>query len=414
MANETLEKKVLSSLLNEPELAKRLRIKEKWFLDRSHRELAFILLNTPNEFTDFSEIEFEIKRRYPKSFITEEYLHQLKFEQVFVSDLEASLKTLEKEYIQHQQKDAMIRFLENQTTQNKEAVQDWIRAEHEAEQTEDDGRLDIAIEQLLHDLEHENEGGLKTFASLDKILGNGLIGGMLFVLGARPGIGKTAFAINMALKLLQNHSDIHVDVFTLEMTDYQMLVRFMSLMANVNGYKFSKANTRLKDDEKERVKKHAMWIKDSQLRVYSNVFKLSEIERTVRQNRFEHQDKPYIAFVDYLGLIDAENSRVTKREQIGMITRKMKLLTNELKIPIVLLSQLSRAVEGRQDKTPTLSDLRESGDIEQDANVVGFLSEHEEIDNVTTLTIAKNREGANGQIDYLFHKASMHFEEYKE
>lgn len=411
MANASLEKKVLSKFLNEPEVAKRMKVEEKWFSDRGHRELAYILLNTPEQFRDFSEIEFEIKGRYPKSHITEEWLHQLKFEQVYIDDLEVSLKTLEKEYISDRLKQAMLNFLENQTTENKETVQDWIRAEHEADEPDDDGSLDKAVEQLLWELDNPTEGGLKSFGDLDAILGNGLTGGTLFVLGARPGVGKTAYAINVAMQLIKHHPDIHIDFFTLEMTDYQMMLRFLSNVSDINGYKFKKANTRLHNDEKERVRQHAMKLKNSGLRIYNGIFKISEIEQTIRRNQFEHKGKPYIAFVDYLGLIDAENNRAPKHQQIGIITRTMKLLTNELNIPVFLLSQLNRAIEGRDNKTPNLSDLRESGDVEQDANVVAFLSQHPEQEHITELTIAKNREGALGKLNYEFHKASMHFEE---
>ena len=97
--------------------------------------------------------------------------------------------------------------------------------------------------------------------------------------------------------------------------------------------------------------------------------------------------------------------------EVGKISRTLKLLTNELNIPIVVLSQLNRGVESRQDKKPVLSDLRESGDLEQDANVVGLLSEDQEMDHVINLDIAKNREGMLATIPYEFYKPATTFKE---
>lgn len=411
MINTTLERKVLSTFLNNLDDTKQVHVEAKWFREKAHRELAYILLNTEKKITDFSELEFEIKTLYPSSHITEDWLHQLRFEEMLMTDLESSLKTLHKTYIQSEQKSAMLRFLENQTLENKEKVEDWLRKEQEVEQADEDGKLDKDIELLLHNLDHETESGLSTYKQLDMILGNGLEGGTLVVIGARPGMGKTAYAVNLSLRALQNNADTHIDFFTLEMSSYSMLTRFITSMSNVLGYKFKKANTRMNEEEKERVRKHALWIKNSDLRVFKDKFKISEIERTIRRNHHKHKGKPYIAVVDYLGLVDSEMNSGTGDQKIGKITRTLKLLTNELDIPIILLSQLNRGVEGRQNKTPTLADLRESGNVEQDANVVLFLSENEEEKSITDLTIAKNREGTVGQIQYLFHKATMHFEE---
>lgn len=117
--------------------------------------------------------------------------------------------------------------------------------------------------------------------------------------------------------------------------------------------------------------------------------------------------------MDYLGLIGVRG-QPDRRLQIEEITRQFKVLTNELNIPIVLLSQLSRGVENRQDKQPVLSDLRESGSIEQDSNAIGFLWNSDRQDEksdirTVTLTIAKNREGALGSIDFRFFAPKLQF-----
>src|SRR5699024_5526073 len=115
------------------------------------------------------------------------------------------------------------------------------------------------------------------------------------------------------------------------------------------------------------------------------------------------RDGEYIAFIDYVGLVNAGGG-LDRYLEVGKISRTLKLLTNELNIPIVVLSQLNRGVEARQDKKPVLSDLRESGDLEQDANVVGLLSQDQELDHVINLYIAKNREGMLATIPYELYK----------
>ena len=397
-------------MLNNIDEAKRTPLQSNWFGDRTHRELAHVLLTDDKEFSDFSELELEVKSIYPKSGVTEEWMHLIKFEEMFIDDLKASVKSLEKEHIQDKTNEATINYLEYPNAKNKEILEDWLRKLDEVGTEEDNGELTESIEQMLYEFDHGVKSGLKSYPRLNKILGNGLEGGMMFILAGRPGTGKTAYAINVAIEMMQRHPDVQIDFFTLEMTKIAMFKRFISRMTGINSYKFKNTKDLLKDDEKRDVIQKMEWLNKTGLRVHDSKFKLSDIERTIRQRRHEHKDGEYFAIIDYVGLINAGGG-LDRYLEVGKISRTLKLLTNELSIPIMLLSQLNRGVENRQDKRPVLSDLRESGDLEQDANVVGLLSQHQEQDHVINLEIAKNREGMLATIPYEFYKPATTFRE---
>ena len=148
------------------------------------------------------------------------------------------------------------------------------------------------------------------------------------------------------------------------------------------------------------------------IRVYDRTPNLSDILTVIRRNAAKAKSNKYVAFVDYIGLVSAPNQS-ERYLQVGEITRQLKVTANEYDVPIIALSQLSRAIESRMDKRPALSDLRESGSIEQDSNVVGFLYKpnEEEAPQVERLAIEKNREGATGDIYLVFTPSEMKFME---
>ena len=397
-------------MLNNIDEAKRTQLEAYWFIDKAHRELATTLLNSDKEFTDFSQLEYEVKVNYPKSNVTEEWMHLIKFEEMFIDDLKESVRSLEKEFVQDKTNQATVEYLDYPTSKNKEKLEDWLRKLDEVDVEEDTGELTETINEILDEFEHGVKGGLKSYPRLNQVLGNGLEGGMMFIIAGRPGTGKTAYAINLAIEMLQKQPDVQIDFFTLEMTKIAMAKRFVSRLTGINSYKFKNTKTMLKDDEKIEVIAKMDWLNNTGLRVHDSKFKLSDIERTIRQRRHENQDGEYIAFIDYVGLVNAGGG-LDRYLEVGKISRTLKLLTNELNIPIVVLSQLNRGVESRQDKKPVLSYLRESGDLEQDANVVGLLSEDQELDHVINLDIAKNREGMLATIPYEFYKPATTFRE---
>lgn len=416
MTNITLEQKILGFMLNDPEHAKRIKVQSNWFADKGHRELAFTLLETEANFKDFSEIELEVKKFYPKSAITEEWLHAVKFESMYVNNIKQTIKSLEVAYVRRQTHNATLEYSQYPSVENKENLEDWLRTLSELDVEDDEGELTNTIQDIIYELENEVDYGVKTYKKLDAVLGAGLEGGVMFVVAGRPGTGKTAYAINVALNAILNNDNAFVDYFSLEMSKKAMTKRFISRLTRINSYKFKNAKVALNNKEKMEVIKHADWLEKSNIRIHDIRNRLSEIERMIRQRHYDAGDNKYLAIVDYVGLVDGENDRMSRQQEIGKISRLLKRLTNELDIPIILLSQLNRAVENRDSNIPVLADLRESGDLEQDANVVGFLyldnPEDEEEKNVdVNLKIAKNRDGALMTLSYKFLKPETNFVE---
>lgn len=215
----------------------------------------------------------------------------------------------------------------------------------------------------------EHLRGIPTsFVDFDKIT-NGLHGSELLILAARPAMGKTAFALNLALQVAKNKK--HVLVYSLEMGNEQLFARLLSIQSKIK-MKYI-LNGSLYDDSLTKVTKALaelselpLYISDS---ASANILEIKTVSR-----RLKAEGKLDFILIDYLQLISpSEGSRKNREQEISEISRSLKILAKELDVPIMALSQLSRSVELRQDKRPILSDLRESGAIEQDADMVTFL-----------------------------------------
>jgi len=243
---------------------------------------------------------------------------------------------------------------------------------------------------------------IKTFESVDRILGGGLTRGSLYVIGARPSVGKSAAALSMAHKILQKNSGIRIDFFSLEMPLDQIMIRFVSKETRIHATHLRNpqaySNSMTKEKKKKALEAYQNLSKLN-LRFYTDesMKKLNNIIRTIRKRAI--QDK-YVAIIDHALLIDAGLAKSDKRLQIIEITRRLKMLTNELNIPIVLLTQLNRMTD-KTKSIPVLADLQESASFEQDANVVMLLYREEATNQENlTLNIAKNRDGILGSIPF--------------
>lgn len=206
------------------------------------------------------------------------------------------------------------------------------------------------------------------YAALDHMT-SGLHGSDLMILAARPAMGKTAFALNLAISVAKQNK--HVLVYSLEMGNEQLFDRILSIVAKIR-LKALKDNMLSK---KEMNKMGDIFGELTEMPLYisdSSSVNMLEIKSTAR--RLKSEGKLDFLLVDYLQLISPqEGYRKSREQEISEISRSLKLLAKELNIPILTLSQLSRGVEQRNDKRPMLSDLRESGAIEQDADIVMFL-----------------------------------------
>jgi replicative DNA helicase len=234
----------------------------------------------------------------------------------------------------------------------------------------------------------------------------------LIIIGARPSVGKTAFALNVAAHMALREK-ASVGFFSLEMPDVQLMNRLLASEARINSEKVRSGLIKPSDiqslmDAASRLYEAPLYIVD-----VPNI-KLLDLRSLARRMKSERDIQ--VLFIDYLTLVTHENSDLPRWEQISSISRSLKALARELRIPVVALSQLKREAEGKQ---PSMADLRESGSIEQDADVIMFLHRDREIEKrmderspyiPTELIVAKQRNGPVGMVNLLFFPNFTRFE----
>jgi replicative DNA helicase len=247
------------------------------------------------------------------------------------------------------------------------------------------------------------------FADLDAITG-GFQPGNLIVLAARPSMGKSALVTNIAENVALNKDDPRpVALFSLEMSEAELAQRFIASQAAIKGDDLRKG--RLKDESKwKRVLRVAAEYDAAPLYVDdSSDIGILDVRAKARRLHQQSPDGLGLIILDYLQLLRADSRIENRVQQVGEMSRGLKILARELEVPVIALSQLSRGVESRTDKRPMLSDLRESGQIEQDADLVIFIYRDEYYNPETTdrpgeaeLIIAKHRNGGLGDVPLTF------------
>lgn len=271
--------------------------------------------------------------------------------------------------------------------------------------------------ELNEEIEKEKEdiNGIPTgFSDLDKML-DGLKPEELIILAARPSVGKTAFALGITTNVCL-HGDF-VTFFSLEMSDKSLLTRMICSVGNIHASKIQNAKKRFNGDD-WKAYRNAQGIVSklkNNLSIYDDSkITVQQIRTEVKQNIRKHPDKRHLVVIDYLTLIHG-SGRKERHLEIGEITRNLKRMARELKVPVIVLAQLNRGVEQRQDKHPMLSDLRDSGEIEQDADKVLFLhrddyyNKEAENKNIIDVITAKQRNGMLGVINLSFVKEFQKF-----
>ena len=264
--------------------------------------------------------------------------------------------------------------------------------------------MDTILQNYLSLLEKRLKGEdqgmlLKTgLSSLDNFIG-GLERHNLNILAARPSMGKSLVSLTMAINMAVK-SNLNVAFFHLEMGEIPTIERILSNTATIS-MKTLKTG-KLKDDEWSRILRSCDKISKSNFHMFNNIYTLIGI--TAECKRLKFQKGLDVVFIDYLQLIEIGKSKENRNLDISFISRKLKLLAKELDITIVVLSQLSRAPEARSNHRPMLSDLRESGSIEQDADLVIFLYRDEYYDsdtkdkNLIEFIVGKHRNGTVGTV----------------
>ena len=286
--------------------------------------------------------------------------------------------------------------------------------------------MDKAVKEAWELIEAIHSKKISTFAvptgffELDELLG-GFQKSDLIIIAARPSMGKTAFVMSAARNMAIDHQ-VPVGVFSLEMATIQLVTRLISAEVKINAQSLRTGKFKAEDGAKvarniSKLSKAPIYIDDTP--------GISILELRAKARRLKNEKNVGIIIIDYLQLVTSSASMESREREISTISRSLKALAKELNIPVVALSQLNRAVESRTDKKPMLSDLRESGSIEQDADVVMFLYRPEvygitsytngdmggeSTEGVAEIIVGKHRNGPIGDVRLRFIKDYARFE----
>lgn len=269
--------------------------------------------------------------------------------------------------------------------------------------------------QTLAETKGDITGIATGFKDLDKMT-SGLHENQFIIIGARPAMGKTAFALNLATNVATLTKKT-VALFNLEMGAEQLANRMLSSLGQIEGYKFMSG--KLNNQDYVKFNEALSQLEDTNIYIDDTPgITIGEIRSKCRRLKTSSSGLDLV-IIDYLQLVSGgKNYGANRQQEVSDISRSLKMLAMELEIPIVALCQLSRSVEAREDKRPLMSDLRESGSIEQDADIVAFLYRDDyynkaaRTDNNTSISeliIGKHRNGANGTINLLFKRDTSTF-----
>ena len=256
--------------------------------------------------------------------------------------------------------------------------------------------------------------GLSTgFEELDRQT-NGFQPSEFIIIAARPSMGKTAFVCNVA-EYVAGAGQTATLIFSLEQSKLELAERFLCIRARLDGH-------RLRKGQLEPAERHALMQASSELSELP-LFIDDQPGRTVGQisaicRRLKRRNNLGLVVIDYLQLIESDDKRASREQQIAQITRRLKGIAKECELPVIALSQLNRGVELREDKRPRLADLRESGAIEQDADIVMFLHRPDAYNpddrpGLAEIVVAKHRSGPTGIVNLQWKKESMRFTDHE-
>jgi len=264
---------------------------------------------------------------------------------------------------------------------------------------------------------HNKKGGItgipSGFTDLDKMT-SGFQKSDLIIIAARPSVGKTAFALNVAQNVAARAKET-VAIFSLEMSAQQLVQRMIASEGNIDGHKLRTGLLEENDWQKLTMAMSTL----SEAPIYiDDTPGINVYDIRAKARRLKAEKGLGLILIDYLQLIHGRGKSDNRQQEISEISRQLKGIARELEVPVIALSQLSRAVEQRQDKRPLLSDIRESGSIEQDADIVAFLyrddyyNQESEKQNIIEIIIAKQRNGPVGKVELVFLKNFNKFVNY--
>lgn len=351
----------------------------------------------------------ELQENIPTFGMLEQHVQIIKAKAVLRNLISSSVDIITSCYSQNDQElDTVIdeaekkifQIIHNRTKQNFVQLNIWLKKTF----------------QHLSSIKSSSRGitGVATqFKGLDRMT-SGFQPGDLIILAARPSMGKTSFALNVAINAARQ--GMSVGVFSLEMAAEQLTLRLLSTESGIDHQKIR--NATISSEEWIGLTHVAAELGDMKLFIDDTAgINIMELRAKARQLKSKHDVGMLV--VDYLQLLHSSRRHENRHQEVSEISRFLKALAKELSIPIIALSQLSRAVDGRMDKRPLLSDLRESGAIEQDADVIMFLyrdvvyNQDTEHPDLAELIIGKQRNGPTGTVSLKFLRELTKFEDFE-
>lgn len=409
LVNLDVENALLGSILKKGELIKEINLKAEYFAGPSNRDLYQTLLKI-EEKGEHIDIVSVITNMEPKQLYDlggKEYLVSLVNSVASLS----SFKTYEKYIIESWQ----VRMARNIQSKEINSLDDFTGVVDEylnlqlKNNDEDYDHIQSIIE-VREDIEMEREGltGIDTgYSDLNHYL-DGFQEGDLIISAARPSMGKTAKALNHTIHACENDNAV-VAFFSLEMGKKQLLTRMLSTIGRIDGAKMRNARKRFDNQDWERFPTAEGILSNMNMHIYDESGQtVTQIRSRIAKLRKKYPDQKILVIIDYLQLIRSDRRYENKNIEVGEITRTLKEIARDYNVPVYLLSQLSRGVESRQDKRPMMSDLRDSGSIEQDADVIEFLHRDDYYDaasekqNILEVIIAKQRNGPVGTVELAY------------
>ena len=429
-SNNTLlnlyEKNIISSIMIKPELFE-MANQELKVEDFSNQEYAHVFLICKNIFDETGELS--------PTMLYEE-INNLNMNEKVINIIEGTHDYIDFSYsIQRLKEETKKRKLLNVNkelerilTSDKFEVSEMEEIYQKVLENFDNGIIDEKQEDVVEkimDIIFERKRKKEQGKSLVEIdsgysglnrLTNGLHRGELVILAARPGMGKTAFMLNMAVRQLKTKN--RIIIFSLEMSKELLVERMISILSGVSLQKIRWGD--LNDKELNEIVKALDFLKskrDNFVIFDKSDIRINEIKAEIRKEK--RKKDVDVVYIDYLQLINSSSQYNNKNIEVGEVSRISKVMARDLDVAIVMLAQLSREVEKRTDKRPILSDLRDSGEIEQNADLVLFLYREAYYKNVETdneeveLILAKHRNGPLGTINMAFLKEDLNFIEYE-
>ena len=425
--NLEAEQTVLGALLIDPEAITRAMdyIKPDSFYVTKHRDLFAVMIRqfTLGVKTDIITVIDEAVREniFESSSSAKEYLANIMESVPTTKNIEDYCKIVEQKYYIRQLITTAREIIEVSSSGQETAEQLLDYAEQkiydirQGKAADGLSKIDEVVLEAYDDLgrksgpDKEKYIGAKSgYSDLDHVI-TGLNKSDLIILAARPAMGKSAFALNLAANVARRNKEAEVVIFSLEMSKEQNVTRMLASESFVEGDCLMKGNisgeqwTKLAEGA-ERLSGMNIYLDDT-----------AGITVTQMKAKLRRMKNLGLVIIDYLQLMSSGRRIDNRVTEISEITRQLKLMAKELNVPVITLSQLSRAVESRNDKRPMLSDLRESGSIEQDADIVMFLyrdayyNKDTQDPSLAECIVAKNRHGETGTVNLRYNAPYMLF-----